>query len=343
MLAAHYRGAGSIAVAEVDAVAPGLGQVQVAVAYTGICGTDLHILHGSMDARVTLPAVLGHEMSGWIVVVGPGVEDWAVGDAVTVMPLKWCGDCPACRAGNSHICQRLEFIGIDSTGSMQRLWTVSTDTLVRLPDGLSLKHAALVEPSAVAVHDVRRAGLVAGEQALVVGGGPVGLLIACVARSVGADVCVVELDAYRRSVAESVGLVALDPIAVDLTGYVDGWSAGAGVAVAFEVSGSQPGVDTAIDALAVRGRMVVVGIHPQPRAVSLHRVFWRELTLVGARVYQRTDFERAIELVVAQEVPATALISRVVPLADAADAFAALGAGGDVMKVLVDCQAGGPA
>jgi 2-desacetyl-2-hydroxyethyl bacteriochlorophyllide A dehydrogenase len=338
MLAARYMGDARIDVTEQEPSAPRAGEVRVAVAFTGICGTDLHILHGAMDARVTTPAIIGHEMSGLIVAVGDQVEGWGVGDAVTVMPLRWCGDCPACRAGNAHICQNLDFVGIDSPGSMQQVWNVPAELLVRLPAGMSLRDAALVEPTAVAVHDVRRAQLQPDEKAVVVGGGPVGLLIATVARSVGADVLVLELDPYRRSVAESVGLRTLDPAAVDVSTFVSQWTAGAGAAVSFEVSGSQPGADTALDVLGVRGRMVVVGIHPQPRAISLHRVFWRELTLVGARVYQRIDFERAIELVAAGEVAIDALVSRIEPLTSARAAFAALESGGNVMKVLIDCQ-----
>ena len=106
----------------------------------------------------------------------------------------------------------------------------------------------------------------------------------------------------------------------------------------FEVSGSQAGAETALEVLAVRGRMVVVGIHPQPRSISLHRVFWRELTILGARVYQRTDFEQAVELVASGQVPVEALISRVEPLKSAGRAFEALESGGNVMKVLIDCR-----
>src|SRR3954452_7487128 len=109
MYAARYIGNGTLEVVAARPAEPGAGEVQLAVAYTGICGTDLHVLHGAMDARVTLPAVLGHEMSGRVAALGPEVTGWAVGDAVTVMPLRWCGTCPACLAGNSHICQRLDF------------------------------------------------------------------------------------------------------------------------------------------------------------------------------------------------------------------------------------------
>ncbi|MFF3147915.1 zinc-binding dehydrogenase, partial [Streptomyces sp. NPDC057927] len=172
-LAVRYISARLLDTAVVEGVPPGRGEVVLAPAFVGICGTDLHIFHGDMDARVGAPAVLGHEMAGRIVAVGEGVEGWQPGDAVTVMPLRWDDSCPACRAGHQHICQHLDFIGIDSPGAMQQRWTVPASTLVRLPESLSLERAALVEPTAVGVHDVGRAAVRDGGKVGVVGGGAV--------------------------------------------------------------------------------------------------------------------------------------------------------------------------
>ncbi|WP_406131571.1 zinc-binding dehydrogenase [Streptomyces sp. NBC_00989] len=336
-LAVRYVSARTLDTAPAETSAPGPGEVELAPAYVGICGTDLHIFHGDMDARVSTPAVLGHEMSGRIVRVGPGVDGWAPGDAVTVMPLRWDDTCPACLKGHQHICQHLDFIGIDSPGAMQQRWTVPASTLIRLPDTLPLDRAALVEPTAVAVHDVGRAEVAEGEKVVVVGGGPVGILIALVARAAGADVRIAELSAYRRSLAEESGLTAWDPAVDNVAELVREWTADAGTDVAFEVSGAAAGVDTAVEVLGVRGRLCLVAIHPRPREISLHRFFWRELTLVGARLYDRTDFEKAVTLVADGTIPAERLISRTVPLTEAPAAFQALEAGGDVMKILVDC------
>ncbi|MFB8200483.1 zinc-dependent alcohol dehydrogenase [Kitasatospora purpeofusca] len=338
-LAVRYLAARTLDTAPAETPEPGPGEVQLAPAYVGICGTDLHIFHGDMDARVAAPAVLGHEMSGRVVRVGPDVEGWRPGDPVTVMPLRWDGTCPACRAGHRHICQYLDFLGIDSPGALQQRWNVPAAALVRLPDSLPLDRAALVEPTAVAVHDVARAGVRTGEKVVVVGGGPVGVLIALVARAAGAEVRVVEPSAHRRLLAEESGLTAWDPAADDVPALVRRWTGDAGADVAFEVSGAAPGVDTAVDVLGARGRLCLVAIHPRPREVNLHRFFWRELTLVGARLYDRSDFERAVALVADGTVPAERLISKVVPLIEAPAAFEALEGGGDVMKILVDCTA----
>lgn len=342
MLTASYLGNRQIGIRNLEAASPKPGQVQIEVAYTGICGTDLHVLHGSMDDRVTIPAVLGHEMSGVIAAVGEGVTGWKPGDHVTVMPLEWDDTCPGCRAGNQHICQHLNFIGIDSPGAMQRLWNVRADHLVALPPALRLDHAALVEPTAVAVHDVRRSGLAAGQHAFVIGGGPIGILIAAVARHTGAEVVVAEIDPQRRKMVESLGFQVLDPASTDQFSWVQQWTNDAGADVVFEVSGAAPALLGAADLLKVRGSLVIVAIYATPQPVNLHRVWLRELQILGARVYQRTDFERAVELVSSGVIPADRIISRVSPIGETADAFALLESG-QAMKVLVDLESTGAA
>jgi 2-desacetyl-2-hydroxyethyl bacteriochlorophyllide A dehydrogenase len=254
------------------------------------------------------------------------------------MPLRWCGTCPACRAGHHHICHRLNFIGIDSVGAMQQRWTVPAEVVVPLPLDLPLSHGALVEPTAVAVHDVRRADLRAGDKAVVIGGGPIGVLIALVARSRDAEVVIAELDPHRRAIAAQLGIRTLDPATDDLANDVREWTGGAGAAVVFEVSGSAGGLATAVKLLAVRGRLVVVGIHSKPREIDVFQFFWRELTMVGARVYQREDYDTAIDLLHTGTVAAKTLITHVEPLTNAAGAFDILRRGGNVMKVLIDCQ-----
>ncbi len=335
MLTASYSGNRTITVSQATPAGPAAGEVQIAVAYTGLCGTDLHILHGNMDARVTTPLVFGHEMSGTIWALGAGVEGWSLGDHVTVMPLSWDGTCPACLAGNQHICQNLDFIGIDSPGSLQQYWNVPAEVLVALPDSLALDRAALVEPTAVAVHDVRRANLLPGQKAVVIGGGPIGVLIATVAREFGGDVVVIELDPNRRAQIEALGFTTLDPRATDQVEWVTEWTAGAGADVVFEVSGAAQAVLGATDLAKVRGTIVVVAIHSVPREINLQRVFWRELSILGARVYQRVDFEKAVELLDRGIIPADLLITKIVPLSGTQAAFADLESG-QAMKILVD-------
>ncbi|MEK8107101.1 zinc-binding dehydrogenase [Micromonospora sp. M12] len=232
----------------------------------------------------------------------------------------------------------MNFLGIDSPGAMQSSWTVPAELVLPLPEDLPLDHAALVEPVAVAVHDVRR-GTSAPTTRLswsVVGrSGPHRHRRPGPWRAV----LLVEPDPFRREVAEGIGIEAVDPGSTDVVALVNDRTDGAGADIAFEVSGSAAGVTTAVDVLTTRGRLVMVAIHPKPREVNLHRFFWRELELLGARLYQRDDMVEAIRLVASGEIPARQLISRVEPVEAAGDAFAAL-EGGGVMKVLLDVREG---
>lgn len=181
MKAAFYEGHESIGICPCVPVAPGPKEVQIQVSHCGICATDIHLFHGRMDHRVHLPQVIRHEHSGTIVAAGEAVVNWKTDDRVAVRPLNACGTCPACRAGNSHICMRLKFIGIDSPGALQGLWTVPADTLHHFPANVSFEQGVLIEPLSVACHDVRMGKVKNNDFFVVHGAGPIGLLVALVA------------------------------------------------------------------------------------------------------------------------------------------------------------------
>jgi len=319
-------------------VPPGPRQVQIRVAYCGICGTDLHLFHGAMAHRLRLPHVMGHEMSGFIAAVGPEVDAWRVGDRVTVRPLDPCNQCPACRAGHQHICQNLKFIGIDTPGALQGLWTVPAHTLHRLPESVSLEHGAMVEPIAVACHVFRRGEVQAGDFAVVIGGGPIGILVALVAQAGGAQVLLAEVNPFRVRLAGELGIAAVNPAETDLAALVNERTGGAGADIVFEVSGSAAGAEMMTKLPRTRGRIVVVAIFAEPPKVDLFRFFWRELKLSGARVYEPEDFESAIALAAAGSLPLERLITTVLPLGRLEDGFRQMERGGEVMKILVSCE-----
>jgi (R,R)-butanediol dehydrogenase/meso-butanediol dehydrogenase/diacetyl reductase len=332
--AAVYTGHRIFAIERREALPPGPGEVRLRVAYVGICGTDMHVFHGNMDARVGPRRVIGHEMSGIVESLGEGVEGFAPGDRVVVRPLDHCGTCPACRAGHSHICHRLRFLGLDTDGALQELWTVPAHTLHRLPDGMDLQTAALIEPLAVAVHDVRRARLQVGETALVIGGGPIGMLIAMVARQAGARVLLSEINPARLRMAETLGFTGLNPKEQDVAARVTDLTGGRGADAVFEVSGTQPGVDLMTAAAATRGRICMVAIHAKPAQVDLFRFFWREIEMVGARVYEAEDYDRAIALA-AGGLDAARLVTDRHPLRDVQRAFESLDGNATAMKTLI--------
>lgn len=333
--AAFYRGDKSFEVLDIPAVAPAAGEVAVRIAYCGICGTDMHVYHGNMDARVGFERVIGHEMSGVVDAVGDGVTGIEAGQKVVVRPLDHCGDCPACAAGHQHICHNLKFLGLDTNGAMQEVWNVPARTIHVLPGDMKMDHAALIEPVAVACHDVRMSALQAGEDVLVIGGGPIGILVAMVARDAGGKVVISEVNPHRLAIARKLGFDVINPAEADLQAEIMGRTGTKGADVVFEVSGTQPGVDAMTACAATRARIVMVAIHAQKPQIDLFQFFWRELSLVGVRVYEPEDYDKAIDIIASGGVDADTVITDVAPLADIQAAFEALDASPTAMKSLI--------
>jgi (R,R)-butanediol dehydrogenase/meso-butanediol dehydrogenase/diacetyl reductase len=337
MTAVYYEGAGKFTLGESEVLSPAAGEVRLDVAFCGVCGTDIHIARGHMDHRVRIPQVIGHEMSGTVAEIGPGVDGYDVGDSVVVRPLDTRAETPADK-GFSHICRGLKFLGIDTPGAFQSSWTVPAFTLHPLPPTVDLQLAALVEPLAVACHDVRRGEVVADESVVVIGGGPIGLLVGLVARAQGAQVTLSEVSHFRRGLAAGVGLDVIDPTATDPQAAILERTGDAGADVVFEVSGSAAGADVMTRLASIRGRVVVVAIFAEPQPVRLFDFFWKELRMVGARVYEPEDYERAIDLLAAGALPLERLISAVEPLDRLPSVFEELDDDAAAMKILIDCR-----
>ncbi|MDA0349961.1 MAG: alcohol dehydrogenase catalytic domain-containing protein [Verrucomicrobia bacterium] len=337
MKAAVYKGNRTVGVGESVVIPPAKGEVRLDVAYCGICGTDIHIFHGHMDQRVKTPLPIGHEVSAVVAEVGEGVSNVSVGDRVAVRPLLF-GEASDFDKGHAHVGKNLKFIGIDLPGGMQASWTVPAYTLHSLPDDLSLEHGAMIEPAAVACHDVRLGEVVVGENCVVIGGGPIGLLIALVAKEKGAHVILSEVNESRLKLAASLGLGAVNPLKTNLVEAVREATNGSMADCVFEVSGSGPGVEVMTELPNVRGRIVMVAIHPQPKPVNLFKFFWSELKLIGARLYEERDFDEAIALAASGKLHLEKLITRISPIDVVQETFEIIEANPDGIKYLIDCR-----
>lgn len=337
MKASFYEGNKTFSVQDKDLQEPAAGEVRLKVAYCGICGTDVHVYHGLMDARVGLHQTIGHEMSGIVDAIGEGVEGYEIGDHVVVRPLDNRLE-DASDKGHSHIAKKLKFIGVDSEGALQQYWNVLAFTLHKIPQDMDLKLAALIEPLAVACHDVKRSGLKEGEVAVVLGGGPIGALVAMVAQTTGAKVIISEVNPVRVDMLRGLGFDVVNPAEKDLLAYVTEVSNGSLADVVFEVAGVQPALDTMTEVAGLRARIVVVAIHAQKRPIDLKMLFWRELSIIGARVYEYDDYEKAIALTKEGKLPLEALITAVRPLSEIQELFELIDATPNGMKFLVDCQ-----
>jgi 2-desacetyl-2-hydroxyethyl bacteriochlorophyllide A dehydrogenase len=334
MRASFYQGARRFEAGTAPVPVPGPGEALLRVRRVGICGTDLHIFQGHLDQRVPRGGIIGHETFAEVV-EAPGEGGFRAGDRVVVEPVQFCGKCRACLMGASYLCYQLKVLGVDLPGGMREYWAVGVDRLLEVPDSLSDDHAALIEPLAVATHDVRRAAVKAGDAALVFGGGPIGTLIALVARQYGARVLVSEVNPFRIEMLQKLGLQTVGP-GTDLVSFVNDWTNGEGADVVFEVTGNPAAVARMTDVVRVWGTVSVVAIHSEPMPVNLYNMFARELTMHGSRLYAREDWVEAIRLAASGAVPVAPLVSKRIPLAELQQGMELALGGGAVMKVLVD-------
>jgi len=334
MRAAFYQGARTFTTGEMAPPRPGPDDALLRVRRVGICGTDLHIFQGHLDHRVPKGGIIGHETFGQIV-EAPQASGFKGGDRVVVEPVVFCGSCRACAMGASYLCYKLKVLGVDLPGGMQEYWAVRATRLLRVPDTISDDHAALLEPLAVAVHDVARAEVKPGDAVLVFGGGPIGTLIALVARHRGARVAVVEVNPFRLEILKGFGLERVGPD-TDVVAWADQWTDGTGVDIAFEVTGNPVAARTVADVVRVWGTVSIVAIHAEPVPVNLYQMFARELVMHGSRLYARADWEEAIRLVASGAVPVAPLVSRRIPLEALQRGMEEALGGGPVMKVLVE-------
>jgi 2-desacetyl-2-hydroxyethyl bacteriochlorophyllide A dehydrogenase len=317
-----WRGGREVAVVAVPVPEARPGWVPVDVAYAGICGSDLHIAAGE-HSRARPGTVLGHEFVGRL---AAPTGDLPAGQPVFVNPMVHCGTCDGCRAGFVNACRNLTAVGIDHPGAVAARTVVPEYGVYPLPDDVDLVSAAVIEPLAVAVRAVRRSGVRVGDRAHVIGGGPVGLLVALVAAAAGAAVTLSEPAPDRQERVRALGVAVVDD-AADLDAPAD---------VLLDATGHPAVPPTLLGWLRVGGTAVVVGAYPPGvHGVDLLQLMWSEATVLGSRIYLRDDIEAAIGLVTSGRVDTRAVVSRIHPLGDAVAAVEGLRRG-EGMKVLIE-------
>ena len=337
MRAAFYQGSRTFTTGDAPVPTPGPDEALLRVRRVGICGTDLHIFQGHLDHRVPKGGVIGHENLAEVV-QAPAASGFRAGDRVVFEPLWFCGTCRACRMGATYLCYALKIIGVELPGGMREYCTAPAARLLKVPDTLADDHAAMIEPLAVACHDVARAQVKAGDSVLVFGGGPIGALIALVARDRGARVAVAEVNPFRIDILEAYGLETVGPD-IDVRRFTNAWTDGTGVDVAFEVTGNPAAARLVTDVVRVWGTISIVAIHAEPIPMNLYQMFARELVMHGSRLYARADWEEAIRLAAAGAVRVAPLVSTTIRLEELQRGMEQALAGGPVMKVLVDLTA----
>jgi 2-desacetyl-2-hydroxyethyl bacteriochlorophyllide A dehydrogenase len=331
MLAARYLGPNQIEAREVTLPSIELGEALVQVEACGFCGSDINIIAGT-HPRAQAPLTIGHELSGRIVDIAGESQSLSVGDRVTTYPLISCGRCYACTHGNPHVCRQLRLFGFDVDGGMAEFVKLPTDSLLKLPDDMPAHIGALIEPLAVAVHGVERVSLTDVKVAAVLGAGPIGILTALVAKARGIPhVLISDVLPSRLELAESVGLT---PVAAGapLRERVYALSDHNGADLIYECAGHPSSAKEMTMLVRSRGTIVNLGVFKKPVEVDMQAVNFKEVEIIGSRVYERKDFQAAIDI--AMSLPLDSIISREFSLHHVSDAFQLFRAG-DVCKVMI--------
>jgi L-idonate 5-dehydrogenase len=325
---------------------PGLlpGQVLLRVRQAGICGSDLHYYqHGYCAAFVpTRPFVLGHELIADVVARAAAVTAPVVGARVVVNPTRHCGFCGYCQSGRGNLCRQTIMLGSASTkpptdGAFAQFVVVRADQCYEAPAGLDDGLGAMIEPLAVALHAVKRAGTVSGKAVLVAGGGPIGLLVALTSRAAGAmPVVVSDVVVERREIALKLGVnVVLDPASPALAAEVRAL-AGEGFDVIFEASGAARALRQAFELVRPGATIVQIGtLGTEDVPLPANQLMVREIQLIGSFRYGNV-FEEAIRLATSGRVNLQPLLSQVLPLDRISEAMELAASKANVLKVQIE-------
>jgi L-iditol 2-dehydrogenase len=306
MPAAVYIGDGRMAVQDLPVPVPGADEVLVEVSQCGICGSDMHLV---LENYARVGTVLGHEWAGTVVACGTAVTDWEPGARVVSNPTPGCGMCRPCRRGRPSVCrERAAPDYLSFGGAFCRYVVVRASQLLRLPDTLSTRAAALTEPTAIVVHTVNLSQVTADDRVLVTGAGPVGLLTLAVLLTRGVtDITVSEPTPLRRARAAAVGAAAV--IAPDeFSTPALGRPVDEPFDVAFECSGHASAAEAALDQLDFAGTLVFVGTGRESPRINHNRMIVLELTILGAYNYESDGFRPALALLASGALPVDLLI-----------------------------------
>ncbi|OJX64485.1 MAG: hypothetical protein BGO95_08395 [Micrococcales bacterium 73-13] len=333
MTAAVYHGRGDIRVEPVPVPEPGPGDVLLRVAAVGVCGTDAGEWdHGPVQIPLERPhpatghvgpMAIGHEFSGTVVAVGEGVDPSWIGRPVASCGAAPCGACGACDRGESNLCRRYAGIGLHRPGALAGFVATPAASCVPIEGlGISLDEAALAQPMAIAVHNVRRAGDVDGQLVLVLGTGAIGAFLVLALKAAGAIVLAADVSEERLGIAGEMGADELVRVAA---GPGDAATLLAAVGerdlrVVFEVSGTAGGLATALEVAPTGARIVAVGIQRRPVEIDLGRATIREQSIIGTNALVREiDFPRAVELIASRPGGWTRIAPEVLPISDVVD------------------------
>ena len=331
---------------EVDRPACKKGEVLIRVSFASICGSDQHIFTGEFHPRTKTPMIMGHEFAGIVAEVGEGVTGFSPGEMVTVDPIIWCGECPACKLGQYPACTNLKIVGVDLNGGFAQFISVAASMLYKVPASVPARHAALIEVLSIGFHAKNRAGVKEGDVLAIWGSGKVGLSILEAVRTITrTTVFMVDILDKRLKVGPAhydnvipVNALKEDPVKKILQG-----TAGKGVDIAFEAVGHAEEaaltvnpVRGCVQSIRGAGTVCVLGLGNDPAPVLFKELIWKEAKIVASRV-SHGEFAETIEHLGKGSLKPDAMITGTLPASETEKGFRMLETHkADHLKILLD-------
>jgi len=301
-------------------------EVLVKVHTAGLCGSDAHAYRYDDGYEwIPIPRIMGHEYSGEVIEVGADVDGFAEGDHVIEEPIHDCGDCFQCKNGQSNVCQNFSITGLHRDGAYAEYVAVDPEHLHAVPDDVPLGHAAITEPTSIATRAVLEQSVTTpGDAVLVEGPGPIGVLVAAVADSLGASVLVSGLDRdeeVRLPVVEDLGIETVNAQSADLEDRREVFTDGRGFDVVFDTTGHKSGVEMATDQVRKGGQIVCVGLPGEPSELFVTPLVRGEIDLNTSYGSVWRNFEQALRLMDAGAIDAGTIVNDSYSVSDPGEAF----------------------
>jgi len=325
-------------VQEVPTPEPGAGQVLARVAACGVCHTDLHYIDHGVPTFKKPPLILGHEASGTVAALGPGVENWKVGDRVLLPAVVGCGTCAMCRIGRENVCERMVMFGNNVDGAFAEYIVAPAKDLFRLPEEIPLIEGCIIaDATTTPFHAVVNRGHVKpGDQVVVFGCGGIGLNLVQIAVAVGARVVAVDIVDEKLDWARRLGADAtINAKTVERVDKAVRAATGGGADVAFEAIGNPATMEQAFACTRNGGRFVVVGYTEKPLTLNVSRVMYREMEIVGSLGCRAVDYPRVLELARSGRIKVKELVTARFSLDEINAAFDTLRRGEGIRSIVV--------
>ena len=320
---------------------PAEDEALIKIKLAGVCGSDMTVYRGK-HMTATVPVVLGHEILGTIESLPQGYEGkFKLGQRVLMNPIISCGHCSACKHGLLWVCENLKLLGIHVNGGYEEYCTVGVDKLVAVRDETPDDVAILGEPFAVGIHVMVNSKVQKGDKIFISGGATVGLYIAILAKAAGAErVIISEINEPRRQFVESMGIETINPTEVDAMDLMREVTGGGGFDIVYDTSGAASCILQMPDLCRCGGKLLSLGLSGDAYQFIIGKVAFKEITLVGNRLYSQEDFEEGVRFVEDnwKELHLDRMVTDRLPLSEAEKAVSMMINGDNICKIILNCE-----